>query len=700
MDKQPTAVGREKDSKSKNPDQSSSSSRKKSMDRQPTAAEGLEKAAKRKNPDLSSPASMDKQPTVTEGRQKAAKRKNPDQASSSLMDKEPTAEDREKAVKRKKPDQSSPASSSRKNSMDKQPTAAESREKAVKKKNPDQASFSSMDKQLAPANREKAAKRKNQKSCCCNWGAECGAFRAAIFQLPEGSSYDLWKVNNKKLKTGKNKIGEKFSEIIKRELGPRDDLCEFSIAVHHWSIPLLQFRHDTSLRNWVAPITAEQAKEFGISDPHPKGNGSDLFCQSPTTSKSDLQDLVSLWSTARGMRQLKREIESLSTVTKNKTNLPIVSKNPGQEKDPVADGHGGDVANSRKQIGAPAAETPAAKAAISHEDGATAAPAPAIHPAPMKKGLGVTPATKAAVSQEDGATATPAPAVHPAPVEKGLGVTPAAKAAVSQEDGATAAPAPVEKGLGVAPAAKAAVSQEDGATAAPAPAVHPAPMEKALQSAPGASQEDGPTAAAAPHPIKVCRGLQHRKIGAVLCSPARQFFVIRGKALRQWNYNGSANSWHSRKCSGSVDPDAKGDMCGNCRKDNLMIRKERDPWLFEADARQVDPIEALLPSQTSIIEGVHTLRVYIGNDPAFLQSASLQKAWALLPQTTTHIPGFGKKVLTRCLAGFSPSCFRPFFFTLSTSCETQNVCEDCKSVKRAYEIAENKKAAKKSYQSR
>ena len=84
-----------------------------------------------------------------------------------------------------------------------------------------------------------------KKLCCCSWGAECQRIRDAVLLLPDGFDHDLWKTENIKfnpnLKCAKS---EKFEEVIRRHLGVTGHPKEYSIAVHHWKLPLLRHRNN------------------------------------------------------------------------------------------------------------------------------------------------------------------------------------------------------------------------------------------------------------------------------------------------------------------------------------------------------------------------------------------------------------------------------------------------------------------------
>jgi hypothetical protein len=84
-----------------------------------------------------------------------------------------------------------------------------------------------------------------------------------VLALPEGSEYDLWKAENAKFIPSTNAVSQKFEEVIRRHLGVAGHPKEYSIAAHHWKLPLLCYRIDpvNRSRKWVKAITAKQAKD-------------------------------------------------------------------------------------------------------------------------------------------------------------------------------------------------------------------------------------------------------------------------------------------------------------------------------------------------------------------------------------------------------------------------------------------------------
>jgi hypothetical protein len=183
----------------------------------------------------------------------------------------------------------------------------------------------------SPTTSRKKRKTPAKKLCCCSWGPECNQIRDTVMKLPEGSEYDLWKAENAKFVPSKNAASQKFEEVIRRHLGVAGHPKEYSIAVHHWKLPLLCYRNNPSnrSRNWVKPITAQQAKDFGIetdkSDQHPSGNN--MFCQSPNNPKFELKQYVSAWSSGRGYRQERRTTTAVTAAPSTaRTDLPVEDK--------------------------------------------------------------------------------------------------------------------------------------------------------------------------------------------------------------------------------------------------------------------------------------------------------------------------------------------------------------------------------------
>jgi hypothetical protein len=183
-----------------------------------------------------------------------------------------------------------------------------------------------------PSLLERRRKTPSKKCCCCSWGRECQEIRAAVLTLPEGSEYDLWKAENAKFTPSTNAVSQKFEEVIRRHLGVAGHPKEYSIAAHHWKLPLLCYRIDpvNRSRKWVKAITAKQAKDFGIgtdkSEQHPTGNN--MFCQSPNNPKFELKQYVSAWSSGRGSRQERRAAAvTASTAAAAVTVAPSMTKN-------------------------------------------------------------------------------------------------------------------------------------------------------------------------------------------------------------------------------------------------------------------------------------------------------------------------------------------------------------------------------------
>jgi len=154
--------------------------------------------------------------------------------------------------------------------------------------------------------------KKEKTACCCGWGGTCQRIRAAFLALPPGSEFDLYKMPHVFIKRGTTNKAEKMADVLQRHLMMKDSLPKsFVIARHHFSIELLEW-HENKKRQWLSPLTLEEAQGFGIADHvidhHPvslQGKNKTMLCQVPNMTKDKLLTIILSFNLARGQQQKK-----------------------------------------------------------------------------------------------------------------------------------------------------------------------------------------------------------------------------------------------------------------------------------------------------------------------------------------------------------------------------------------------------------
>jgi len=102
--------------------------------------------------------------------------------------------------------------------------------------------------------------------CCCGWGDACRKIQENILALPSGSVCDLWKKPPIKIEKGLPEKSRKTIANMRRHLKvpAQQDPALYVIARHHFSLALLAWKEESSKnRQWVKPLTRQQAKNFG-----------------------------------------------------------------------------------------------------------------------------------------------------------------------------------------------------------------------------------------------------------------------------------------------------------------------------------------------------------------------------------------------------------------------------------------------------
>jgi len=156
-----------------------------------------------------------------------------------------------------------------------------------------------------------AKQKKDKTACCCGWGAVCQYIGRAFMESPAGLPFELYKICHVFIHHREDSIkANKMADVLRRHLSIERSLPKiFCVARHHFPIELLQW-HETKKRQWLSPLTLEEAQQFGIAnhsiDYHPdsdtKNNGK-MLCQVPNNLKEKLLTLVKSFTSARGELQ-------------------------------------------------------------------------------------------------------------------------------------------------------------------------------------------------------------------------------------------------------------------------------------------------------------------------------------------------------------------------------------------------------------
>jgi len=479
--------------------------------------------------------------------------------------------------------------------------------------------------------------------CCCGWGDACRKIQENILALPSGSVCDLWKKPPIKIEKGLPEKSRKTIANMRRHLKvpAQQDPALYVIARHHFSLALLAWKEESSKnRQWVKPLTRQQAKNFGCPtgkiDQHPnRSKGEIVYYQAPNVTKYYISQLLLSLTSSRGQRQQKRQrTDEVSFVNDTAAMVQLTH-----------------VEIPNEDVAATFGYTLSATTAI------PTASISAVLAISIPTSFEINDYSTILPLSESCPTDTPhCVAVIASPMDD-VSFQSAISPNVLFENEADHDFVVGENNDGPADIEKMNKTNDTGKHA------DDENMEKIEFEI---DDIVGRNTCSPVRSIASCVGIKHYLFRTYLCSNDDSYAYQRGKALSYWNYDG--NSWFSKSCLKRTDGGLQ--SCANCL--SVDIRSRNYPWLFRGtkdnspssfdDQHAAPPANLnanaslLLPTNDAIIplikhlfQSFHLGKTYPPIN-SFLQWEDLKKACALLSPDVSCIPldDVGAQYLIRC----------------------------------------------------